>query len=163
MKKTAERDITVCTVRSNGNMKRKFPFKASSTLQHWRYFKWGNKNPRGAGLINYTCIVSTWGGKKKSLAFGFGIYCPWFVLLMPKKVAVEIASTCKHFQMNGVFRSVLAKCHSDPRSPHTEAKQLSQRTVLGKDSELMEMARHTLPLKVRGSVRNDSCYLHKEV
>lgn len=58
---------------------------------------------------------------------------------------------------------MLAKCHSDPFSPHSEAKQLSQRTVLGKDNELMEMARDILPQKVNGSVRNDSCYLRYEV
>lgn len=47
--------------------------------------------------------------------------------------------------------------------PHSEAKQLSQRTVLGKDNELMEMARDILPLEVRGLLRNDPCHLHDEV
>lgn len=96
-------------------------------------------------------------------AYCFGIYCPSFVLLIPEKVAIETASTCKHFQMNQVFQSTLAKRHSDPCSPPTEAKQMSQRTVLEKDNGLMEMARDILPLKVRGTVRNDSCNLHYEV
>lgn len=56
-------------------------------------------------------VLSLHGGKR---ALCLGFYCPWFVLLIPAEEAVEIAGTRRDFEMNGVFQSMLAKCHSDP-------------------------------------------------